>query len=247
VFQAIGRLRKEARDEIDRLIRFLDETDNHMELEPDGGDEPSLGWNERTAREDGNLYGVDDLEADDGDDEPSLGSHELPSGAVCYLPSVSLGEIDCEGEHDGREPDVDDDPSLGSVSTLNQTAWAAGSGNDLEHGTTRRIERPEPGHPVKRSGDPVMKTPAELAMDLYETVSEMEDDVRSVSRFYLSADRADRRGRDRARPCSRHAPDAKPPGQLAALCLPGCDFGALMRDCAYQRESDVGEWDSEVV
>ena len=30
VFQAIGKLRKEARDEIDRLIRFLD---NHMELE----------------------------------------------------------------------------------------------------------------------------------------------------------------------------------------------------------------------
>jgi hypothetical protein len=47
-FQAIGRLRKEARDEIDRLIRFLDDTDNHMELEPDdeGDDadaEPSLG------------------------------------------------------------------------------------------------------------------------------------------------------------------------------------------------------------
>jgi hypothetical protein len=59
VFQAIGRLRKEARDEIDRLIRFLDETDNHMELEPDGGDQPSLGWNERATREDGNLYGVD--------------------------------------------------------------------------------------------------------------------------------------------------------------------------------------------
>ena len=32
-FQAIGRLRREARDEIDRLIRFLDDTDNHMELE----------------------------------------------------------------------------------------------------------------------------------------------------------------------------------------------------------------------
>jgi hypothetical protein len=27
-FQAIGRLRKEASDEIDRLIRFLDKTDN---------------------------------------------------------------------------------------------------------------------------------------------------------------------------------------------------------------------------
>ena len=33
IFRAIGRLRREARDEIDRLIRFLGETDNHMELE----------------------------------------------------------------------------------------------------------------------------------------------------------------------------------------------------------------------
>ena len=50
VFQAIGRLRKEARDEIDRLIRFLDDTENHMaidcEPEEDGEGEdaePSLG------------------------------------------------------------------------------------------------------------------------------------------------------------------------------------------------------------
>ena len=30
VFQAIGRLRKEARDEINRLIGFLDKTDNYV-------------------------------------------------------------------------------------------------------------------------------------------------------------------------------------------------------------------------
>src|SRR3979409_1677436 len=60
-FQAIGRLRKEARAEIDRLIRFLDETDNHMELEPeDEADDSDL--------EDG---GDDE---DDGLSEPSLGS-----------------------------------------------------------------------------------------------------------------------------------------------------------------------------
>jgi hypothetical protein len=52
-FQAIGRLRKEARDEIDRLIRFLDQTDNHMEREPDG-----------------------DEDEDSGDTEPSLGSFD---------------------------------------------------------------------------------------------------------------------------------------------------------------------------
>ena len=48
LFRAIGKLRKDARDEIDRLIQFLDETDNHLELEPeDEGDEayaqPFLG------------------------------------------------------------------------------------------------------------------------------------------------------------------------------------------------------------
>lgn len=62
IFQAIGRLRKEARDEIDRLIRFLDETDDHMEREPDGDDEPS------DTDEDA------DPEEDDGTAEPSLGS-----------------------------------------------------------------------------------------------------------------------------------------------------------------------------
>jgi hypothetical protein len=46
--------------------------------------------------------------------EPSLGSHELPSGAISYQQSISFGEVDVEGEHDGREPDVDSEPSLGS-------------------------------------------------------------------------------------------------------------------------------------
>src|ERR1700753_2903041 len=41
-FQAIGRLRKEARDEIDRLIRFLDKTDDYVarELEDSIDDNP---------------------------------------------------------------------------------------------------------------------------------------------------------------------------------------------------------------
>ena len=38
---------QEARDEIDRLMRFLDATDDHMQIDPDleetGDDEPSLG------------------------------------------------------------------------------------------------------------------------------------------------------------------------------------------------------------
>jgi hypothetical protein len=63
-FQAIGRLRKEARDEIDRLIRFLDDTDNHMELEDSIDDNPH---DEETD---------DNGEDNEGDGltEPSLGS-----------------------------------------------------------------------------------------------------------------------------------------------------------------------------
>jgi hypothetical protein len=76
-FQAIGRLRKEARDEIDRLIRFLDETDNHMEREPED-------------------------EADDAEDEPSLGSLDRPADQTQWAKGSC---DDTEHEHDGREPD----------------------------------------------------------------------------------------------------------------------------------------------
>jgi len=87
LFRAIGKPCKDARDEIDRLIRFLDETDNHMELEPcdedgEGEDaEPSLGsfdrmidqsksW--RKCERDTDIYGWSDgvdLEQDDADYE----------------------------------------------------------------------------------------------------------------------------------------------------------------------------------
>ncbi|MBR1145071.1 hypothetical protein [Bradyrhizobium sp. AUGA SZCCT0431] len=63
IFRAIGRLRKEARDEIDRLIRFLDSTENHMAIdcEPeDEGDDAELE--------------EDDPGEDDGLHEPALGS-----------------------------------------------------------------------------------------------------------------------------------------------------------------------------
>jgi hypothetical protein len=62
-FQAIGRLRKEARDEIDRLIRFLDETDNHMEREQDGDED-----------EDSDPAEFDIPDEDSDPAEPSLGS-----------------------------------------------------------------------------------------------------------------------------------------------------------------------------
>lgn len=48
IFQAIRRLREEARDEIGRLIQFIDKTDSYVsrELEDDYDAEPSLGFQE---------------------------------------------------------------------------------------------------------------------------------------------------------------------------------------------------------
>ncbi|MCG2665872.1 hypothetical protein ACFPFP_02875 [Bradyrhizobium sp. GCM10023182] len=96
IFQAIGRLRKEARDEIDRLIRFLDSTENHMELEPeDEGDDSEL--------ED------DDPAEDDGLAEPSLGSVDPSMAGGDQTHWAAGGRRDLEsdpaesgiGDHDG--------------------------------------------------------------------------------------------------------------------------------------------------
>ena len=91
----VRKLRAEARDEIDRLLAFLDQSDEYVmtEREPDG-DEDEEG----------------DPGEDGADDEPSLGSHEArEGGVVSYLHHyVSDGcemLADCETEHDGREPD----------------------------------------------------------------------------------------------------------------------------------------------
>lgn len=76
----LRRLRERARNEIDRLLEFLDATDIDPDLEP------SLGWTIAVARSYGNDQGIDDLEAepehdedgadgeDGGDAEPSTGS-----------------------------------------------------------------------------------------------------------------------------------------------------------------------------
>jgi hypothetical protein len=89
LFRAIGKLRKDARDEIDRLIRFLDETENHMAIDCESCDddgegedaEPSLGSFDRMmdqskscrkCERDTDIYGYSDgvdLEQDDCDYE----------------------------------------------------------------------------------------------------------------------------------------------------------------------------------
>ncbi|MCF2523900.1 hypothetical protein [Bradyrhizobium sp. G127] len=66
--KTIARLRRQARDEIDRLIRFLDESDLDPDLEDTGDDEPSIGFCYEADLE------LDDCDAEDnGDREPSLG------------------------------------------------------------------------------------------------------------------------------------------------------------------------------
>lgn len=110
LLQAIGRLRKEAQDEIDRLIAFLDSTETDSDLEP------SLA---------GYSDGMDDREGDSADDEdggdgePSLASPENRYGGS-QDQWARGGRNDMEEEHDGREPDEaddeldsDDEPNLG--------------------------------------------------------------------------------------------------------------------------------------
>jgi hypothetical protein len=83
VFREIGKLRKEAEIEIERLIDLLDRTERldrvagtcgyYDDREPDVDREPSLGW---TTGQDGvgsHLMGDSDLEADYADEEPSMG------------------------------------------------------------------------------------------------------------------------------------------------------------------------------
>ena len=93
-FQAIGRLRKEARDEIDRLIRFLDDTDCHMEREPDGDEDSELEES--------------DPGEDDGLKEPSLGSVAPASTDQTRWASGSQSDL----EQDDGETGIADQDGL---------------------------------------------------------------------------------------------------------------------------------------
>jgi hypothetical protein len=87
-FLGMRAIRKEAAHEIERLIALLDRLDAPgTDLEPDEDDEPQ------------------------GDEEPSLGSVDNAANQEKWAPSGSYGlrDIDLEEQHDGREPDVDDE------------------------------------------------------------------------------------------------------------------------------------------
>jgi hypothetical protein len=121
LFQAIGRLRQGARDEIDRLLSFLDATDDpdleDDETETDADREPSLaapdahGPASQSHWADGDRH---DLEQSLGDDEPSLGWTAGGSFGMPLLPD----HVDIEDEHDSAEPDVCGEPDLGSFDRM---------------------------------------------------------------------------------------------------------------------------------
>ena len=149
LFQAIGRLRKDARDEIDRLIQFLDKTDDYVSRELEDAAEDYE--NELDGPENG-----EDEESDPP--EPSLGSLSSSGGDQTHW--GKFGRDDFEDEHDGAEPDddeggdgarEDDEPSLGwtldgqgggtsaegddcevggSVGAEDQTNWVGSGGHD---------------------------------------------------------------------------------------------------------------------
>ena len=117
---ALARLREEASHEIEKLIALLDTLDApEADLEPDCDAEISE------------------------DDEPSLGSvenHPNPFRSInqgdqtSWAAGTNFGifNVDCEGdEHDGSEPDEDDEPSLGW--TTDGVCWGASDDREDEH------------------------------------------------------------------------------------------------------------------
>lgn len=108
VFQAIGRLRREAAEEIDRLIQFLDDTGGHCDEDAavddapidDDEREPSLGFTEAKNQDDAQRHRAVSPEVDAEHDDADHEGDELDRG---------------EEEHDGREPEEDFEPSLVSA------------------------------------------------------------------------------------------------------------------------------------
>lgn len=103
-------MRRRIERAIERMIQALDAFDAPTEdLEDVGDDEP------------------------DDDGEPSLGWTEMEARFGCK--PMHAGTVDLEDEHDGREPQGDREPSLGSVAVHEsswQTGWAQGLPGDLE-------------------------------------------------------------------------------------------------------------------
>jgi hypothetical protein len=129
-FQAIGRLRKEARDEIYRPIQFLDKTDDYVSREL----EDTIDDNPHDEETDDN--GEDSEDADPA--EPSLGSLGLTD-----QDDWAMGDRrDLEDEHDGAEPPEDDEPALGAFEGHDnqKVAWSGATWT-----TDYELDDPESG------------------------------------------------------------------------------------------------------
>lgn len=109
--KAIAGIRREASAEIDRLIALLDRISPDSDLEENG-----------------------DNDADDSADEPSLGSIDNFIDQTKWAAGGfnTTHDVDREGEHDGREPDVDEELSMGWVNEGGQTSLASASNCDGE-------------------------------------------------------------------------------------------------------------------
>jgi hypothetical protein len=150
-FQTLGRVRRAARDEIERLIDWLDSTidcdqDAAVDDEPCDGDtdtEPSLGSFDRMSNQikawqtTGFCNAEIDAELDRCDDEPSLGSCDGPGrlmpcgmGGQEYWARGNTDEREGD-EHDGAERSLgwsDEEAARGSYPSL--------MGNRAEHGSS---------------------------------------------------------------------------------------------------------------
>ena len=125
-FAALATLRKQAVEEIDRLLSFLDNLDGDTDLEPSADAEPSIGWTGMEAAyatyrgqpvEDRELDLADDEETGD-EHEPSLGWNEQgDSGEHPSWGMVDAERDDCDLEDGGdEEPDHEDGHHGGQLS-----------------------------------------------------------------------------------------------------------------------------------
>lgn len=137
LFHALGRLRSEAEEAVERLIALIDALDD-ADSEPSGDEsEPDLGSVSGRKGFDQSHWSAGDSLVDGG--EPCLGASENHASPAMYWCSDarfktgggnqvgwSTGnsddregapcDDDLEQDHDGREPDVEDEPSLGWTS-----------------------------------------------------------------------------------------------------------------------------------
>lgn len=124
--------RKCIENRIEQLISVLDVHDAPTDDEPDNDGEGSIGWPEdvnqdralkASSNDDVGVIFGPDREADGCDAEPSLGSSGCTYDADYFNQDgwAAGGRDDAEGdEHDGREPDVDDEYEMGWPEMIDQ-------------------------------------------------------------------------------------------------------------------------------